>query len=237
MISNGFYKKYYPDDSLDGTKEFYSWINKYLSEDLILLNLGAGPATENETRMFKAKVRHVIGADIDPIVLNNPELDEAVIIKDGVIPIDDESINIVVSDFVLEHVENPVKFMKEVHRVLCNGGVFFFRTPNMYHYVALGASITPHWVHQLVANPMRGLSKDAHEPWKTQYRMNTRKTLIKLAKQVGFNNVELRMIEAQPSYLVFNSLAFLLGVGYERTVNKFESLECFRACIFGKMKK
>ena len=101
----------------------------------------------------------------------------------------------------------------------------------------IGARLTSHRIHKLVANPMRGLSNDAHEPWKTFYRLNSRRTLSVLGKATGFADVELRMIEAQPSYLIFSVPTFLAGVAYERFVNRFNSLEWLRANIIGKMIK
>jgi hypothetical protein len=45
------------------------------------------------------------------------------------------------------------------------------------------------------------------------------------------------MFEGEPSYLMFNSLAFLMGVAYERAVNATPLLEGLRANIMGKVVK
>lgn len=229
--------KYYPADRRDGTRQFYDWMRQSLTPETALLNLGAGPATGRDVRTFKGEVARVVGADIDPVVLDNDELDEAHLIEDGRLPFPEDSFDIVVSDFVLEHVEHPLPFLAEVHRVLKPGGSFFFRTPNKHHYVSLIARMTPHWFHDLVANRVRNLPEDAHEPWPTFHRLNSRSQIRETAESAGFGRMELRMVEAEPSYLMFHALPFLAGVAYERLVNSTEMLSGMRANIFGRLQK
>jgi SAM-dependent methyltransferase len=143
----------------------------------------------------------------------------------------------VLSDWVVEHVENPAYFLREVRRVLRKNASFFFRTPNKHHYVGFLASMTPHWFHELVANRARAMVADEHEPWQTYYRLNSRHAIETHGRRVGFQSIEVRMWEGPPGYLIFNSLPFLVGVGYERTVNRFKSLQDLRANIFARLVK
>ena len=149
----------------------------------------------------------------------------------------DHSFDLAYADYVLEHVEHPVPFLSEVKRVLKPGAAFFFRTPNIWHYVALISASTPHWVHRLIANPVRGMRRGAHEPYPTHYRLNSKKAIVEISDAAGFSISELRFFEGQPSYLMFNSVAFLLGVAYERIVNSGDWLAFLRANIFGKLVK
>jgi len=233
VISQDLYRRFYPDDSLSGTTAFYNWVRSAVRPDMALLNLGAGPPSNNRVRAFKGDVKLAAGVDIDPVVLTNPELDEARLIVDGKIPYEAGSFDLVLSDFVLEHVEHPALFLTEVRRVLRRGGSFFFRTPNLWHYTGIIARMTPHVVHEKIANKARGLSEDAHEPYPTYFRMNTRGSLNRAARAAGFEKIELKMIEAEPSYMVFNPIVFRLGVAYERMVNRFEALSFMRVNILG----
>ena len=140
-----------------------------------MLNLGAGPASKNPLRTFRGEVARVVGADIDPIVLSNGELDESYVVDGARLPFEESSFDIALSDYVLEHVQFPDPFLKEVYRVLKPGGSFFFRTPNRYHYVSLVAQCTPHWLHELLANRARELPSDAHEPYPTFHRLNSKR--------------------------------------------------------------
>jgi ubiquinone/menaquinone biosynthesis C-methylase UbiE len=238
MISRSFFEIFYPDHSKDGTLAFYAWLRQYINADVIMLNLGAGPAVDNPLRSLRGEVQKVYGADIDPIILKNHQLDQAHVIQEnGILPFEDNFFNIVLSDFVLEHVKNPKLFLDEVYRVLKPGGMFFFRTPNKYHYVSLIARFTPHWFHVLVANRVRYSHYDAHEPYLTYHRLNSKKDITQLANQLDFATIELRFFEANPSYFMFHEIPFLMGVGYERLVNHFALLEQLRVNIFGKLTK
>lgn len=237
MIARDLFSRYYSDPKYNGTTAFFSWVRRASTVETVLLNVGAGPATRNKTCTLKGEVARVVGADVDPAVLENDELDEAHLIENGRLPFEPESFDLAFSDYVLEHVEHPVPFLSEVHRVLKPGGSFFFRTPNKHHYVSLIARATPHWFHDLVANRVRNLPDDAHEPYPTYHRLNSRSRVRAAAEAVGFRDIELRMVEAEPSYLMFHALPFLAGVAYERLVNSTERLSGLRANIFGRLTK
>jgi SAM-dependent methyltransferase len=237
MISRRLFERFYPDDSRDGTALFYRWVREYTNPTTRMLNLGAGPPTRAPLRIFKGEIAHVMGADIDPLVLENDELDAAVVIDGGRLPLPDQSFDVIVSDYTLEHVEDPAGFMSEAWRVLRPGGSMFFRTPNRRHYVATISRLTPHWFHRLVANRARNLPTDTHEPWPTFYRLNTPGDVEQVAIRAGFREAELRMCEAEPSYLVFATVPFLGGVVYERLVNRFDALAPLRANIFGRLER
>jgi SAM-dependent methyltransferase len=230
-------RRFYADRKYDGTRVFYNWVRQYTSPQAKLLNLGAGPPTESPTRIFKGEVAEVVGADVDDCVLENGELDRAVLIKDGKLPFPDGYFDVALSDYVLEHVEHPAQFLAEVARVLKPGGSYLFRTPNILHYVAIISAITPHWFHSFVANRARLNPEGSQEPWPTYYRMNSRGALARLSRDAGFSSIETRMIEAEPSYLQFHAAPYLLGVAYERLVNSTEMLGALRSNIFGRMQK
>ena len=239
MISKSTFKRFYPDHTHDGAVAFYSWVRTFINPDTNLLNLGAGPpANRDPIRVFKGEVAKVIGVDIDPEVKTNTELDEAyVITPGGKLPFPEETFDLVLCDWVLEHIADPQQFLSEARRVLRTGGSFFFRTPNRYHYVGLIARSTPEWFHKLVANRARGSRPGAHEPWPTFYRLNSRGDVESKGLKAGYREVEIKMWECQPAYLVFSTLPFLIGVSYERLVNRYTALEAFRADILGRMVK
>jgi len=120
-----------------------------------------------------------------------------------------------------------------VARVLRPGGTYCFRTPNLFHYVMLGSRLAPHFLHLSLANRLRGLDADAHDPWPTYYRANSKRRLISLIQQTGMETVLLQLMEPEPSYGRRHPALFYPMMVYERIVNSSNLLSNFRVVIFG----
>jgi len=238
MVSDQIYRAFYPDEGRSGTRFFYSLIKGHVTQSMVALDLGAGPGPVDDVRKLRGLVGRLIAVDIDKDVLGNPDVDEAhVISASAALPFESSTVDVIVSDYVFEHVENPSYFLREAGRVLKPGGRLYFRTPNLLHYVAMFSYLTPQVVHELLANRMRGLPTGSHDPYPTFYRMNRPATLRSLGCEAGFGVCEISMIEAEPSYMRFNTVPFLMGVGYERLVNAHPMFGTFRANIIGFLGK
>ena len=232
-------KKYYlsKSDWIDGTKEFLDILGNHIHRDKTrLLEIGPGPHSPTTTYL-KSKAAYIDGLDIDERVLENPDLENAMTYEGREFPISDESYDLVYADYVMEHVEDPKLMLSEISRVLRPGGHFVFRTPNIFHYVSIISRFSPHSFHLAVANKVRQNPEDAIEPYPTYYRFNSRHAVLAALRQTSMENVELRMIEKQPSYLQFNPWAYRLGVAYERVVNSTGLLAGLRSNIFGVLAK
>lgn len=127
--------------------------------------------------------------------------------------------------YVIEHLEHPVEALREVARVLRPKGKLALLTPNRRHYVCLIARLTPHWFHRWFLARHGRYGADVCP---TLYRANTPGRLYRVASQTGFRVVELEMFEAAPGYLGWFWPAFVLGVAYERIVNRFQALTRLR---------
>jgi len=231
--AQGLLDRYYPEEngqrSRDTTAPFYQWILSGIdAPHAVVLNIGAGPTPTASKRRLRGRFQRLVGVDPDPVVLTNDDLDEAHIAEGSHLPFPDEHFDAVYSDWTVEHVADPRTFFGEASRVLKPGGSFWFRTPNLYHYVTLAAVATPHSFHTSVVNRARGYPKGSHEPWPTFYRANTRSKLRRVLTEAGFAELEIRMAESYPTYLMFHRLAFRLGMVYERLVNRWEALSGFR---------
>ena len=241
MSTHKLEQKYYFDisDWKDGTSEYHEILSRYTpSKNATVLEIGSGPE-DRSSAYVASRVAHLDGLDIDKRVLSNPDLREAFVYNGEEFPkeIADESYDLVVADYVMEHVEHPSLMMTEIHRILRPGGHFVFRTPNIFHYVSLISRFTPHSFHLAMANKARQRDDSSVDPYPTFYRFNSRRAVRTIATEAGLRDVELRMVEKQPSYLKFNSLAYRCGVAYERTVNSTLVLSVFRANIFAVLCK
>jgi SAM-dependent methyltransferase len=229
--TDAYMKRFYDRERgwVDGTTEFHALCARHAGARI--LEVGAGPT--NATSTFLATLGELHGTDPDPAVHGNTALASATVMTGDRIPVGDGAFDLCVSNYVLEHVADPRAHLAEVRRVLAPGGRYAFRTPNRFHYVSLVSSLTPHWFHVAVANRLRGLDRDAHDPYPTYYRLNTRDALQRHARAAGLAVGELRLVEKEPSYGMGSPAMFLAGVAYERLANAHAVLAPLRANIFG----
>ncbi len=172
-------------DSRDGTVEFYARVNTLLGPDSCVLDLGAGRGAwfaedqnpvHRQLRDIRSKVAQFIGADVDDEVLSNPTTTSNVVIRDGVIPLGDATVDLIVSDFVLEHIDDVAAFCKEVDRILKPGGFFCGRTPHALNYVSVAARLISNSRHIGALRHLQPTRKPA-DVFPTRYRLNTRRRL------------------------------------------------------------
>ena len=169
----------------DGTIKFYTRINTLLNANSIVLDLGAGRGSwyyeddcqhRRKLRNIKEYVSEFIGADIDKEILNNPTTTQNLLIKNGKIPLQDNSVDIIISDYVLEHIEDPKKFFTEIDRVLKKNGFFCARTPHKFEYISIIARLVKNKNHHKfikLAQPYR----KSEDVFATYYRLNTLKEI------------------------------------------------------------
>ena len=141
----------------DGTLEFFGRVNALLDPNGVALDLGAGRGRgavddtveyRRRMRVLRGKCRRVIGIDVDPAVLDNPGLDEAYVIEhDAPLPLDDSSVDLVVSDMTFEHIDHPAHTAAELTRVLRPSGWICARTPNRWGYIGIAANAIPNRWH------------------------------------------------------------------------------------------
>ncbi|MCC7085449.1 MAG: class I SAM-dependent methyltransferase [Pirellulales bacterium] len=200
---------------VDGTVAYYSRVHALLRPGDVVLDLGCGRGAQaNDPSSFRRQLRDlrgngrtVIGIDIDRNAQTNPLIDEFRLIEDVEHwPIDDASIDLIHSDNVLEHVQEPDHFFTEAHRVLKRGGHLTLRTPNAWGYASLLARLVPNRWHAKVVHRVQH-SSSAQDVFPTVYRCNSPRKLRRALARHGFNSV-VYAIESEPSYLDFSQLAF-----------------------------
>lgn len=168
---------------VDGTVEFYSRINALLEPDKVVLDFGAGRGVsrQEDPSAYRRgllslgdRCRRVIGVDVDSAVRENPGLHEAhVIAPNSRIPLEDESVDLIVSDWVLEHVDDPAFMAEEFSRVLKPGGWVCARTPNRWGYIGIATNLVPNRLHETLLRRAQP-DRKAKDVFPTRYRINTR---------------------------------------------------------------
>lgn len=193
---------------VDGTIEFYQRINALLSPDNTVLEFGAGRggfvddsvAYRRRLRWLRGKVASVVGVDIDEAILQNPSLDVALVITSGApLPLEDGSVDIVVADWVFEHLRDPTWAASEIGRVLRRGGWICARTPNRYGYIAVASRLVPNSLHGRFLRRLQP-AKLAQDTFPTMYRMNTRRTIERLFPTDMYEHCSYTM-NSEPAYV------------------------------------
>ncbi len=221
-------ERYYPECAfggysyVNGTIRFYLRVQSLLRPSDVVLDVGCGPMqrwhSDNpdsigfKMRMLRGRCQRVIGLDVISSSANNPALDEFRLIEGPRWPVDDASIDLVVTDFVLEHIEDPQQFFSELARVVKPGGYVCVRTPNLYGYVAILSRIIPERFH---ARTLATAQDKREGIYPTFYRCNTRRRLRSLFSNAGFD-ADVSTHDSEPSYLKFSRFAYYLGVLHQR---------------------
>lgn len=216
----------------DGTIDFYLRVNSLLKKKFTILDLGAGRAawydddeceTSRSIRLIKGKVHKVIAADIDKAVLNNKASDEQIFFKNGKLNVDKNSIDIVIADYVLEHVENPKVFFEQINYCLKSNGWFCARTPHKYCYVAILARIFKNSLHASILKKVQP-KREEIDIFPTTYKMNT----IRDIKNI-FHNWDDKsfLIRSEPSYYFGSKFIFKLQSFLHRITPLFFSGSLF----------
>ena len=235
-MTQALFDKYYPPARYEGgTIPFHRLCLEQIASGSEILEIGSGPS--NQTSEALSAIGILTGLDTDPEVKNNRWLSKAFVFDGTRMPFDDESFDACSSNWELEHVQHPEENFKEVARVLRPGGVYCFRTMNLFHYVSIGARLMPHSIHVLLANRLRSLAEGAHDPYPTFFRSNTRGKLRRLCQEVGLEMSSITMIEPEPSYGRAHALLFYPMMAYERAVNLSSVLSGLRVTILGVVRK
>lgn len=212
----------------DGTVKFYSRVNALLKPESVVLDAGCGRGKfasdpivfRRELQVLKGKAKRVIGIDPDPAAEANPYIDEFHLLDGQTWSVPDASVDLVVSDFVLEHVEDPDQYFSEIARVTKPGGHVCIRTPNSWGYVAICSKMIPNKHHVKVLEKAQNLGgQDSHredmDVFPTVYKCNTRGKILGQFRKQGFTS-HVYGTDAEPSYLVFSPTVYQLGKWYHK---------------------
>jgi SAM-dependent methyltransferase len=165
----------------DGTIDFYLRINTLANLGAVYLDYGAGRGGwfEDGTnpslralRHMQGKFAEVIVADIDPVVLENRSADRTIQMQPDHVPLESSSVDVIVADYVVEHVEDPKAFGSEIDRLLKPGGWFCARTPHKAHYIALAERLMTGKMESVILSRAQPGRKEM-DVFEKQYKMNT----------------------------------------------------------------
>lgn len=209
-------------------------IEQFLTQNASVLDIGCGRTAPNLLRL-KANADRLIGVDLVEFSVADEDIELFNLDVCKMDPIPNESIDLAYSRSVMEHLQFADLAYKEIFRILKNGGVYIFLTPNIYDYAAIISALTPNKYHPAVVKFSEGREEDDTFP--TYYRTNSKRRIRRLAEQHGFRVLELEYLGQYPSYLVFNRYLFWLGCMYEKAISSFRGFHFLKGWLFCVLQK
>jgi len=199
----------------------------------VLLDAGCGRGVP-VLRKFAGRCQRLIGVDLVeftdvPAGIETHRTDLATL------PLADASVDLIISRSVFEHLVDPAAVYAEMVRVLRPGGHILFLTANMWDYGTLVARLVPNRFHAKVVNAVEG--RDEQDTFPTAYRTNTRAAVERLAAGAGLQVRRFDYLSQYPNYLMFNGIAFFIGMCYEKVIARFDALSVLRGWILVTLHK
>jgi len=200
----------------DGSVEFYSRVRSLLEPRMKVLDFGAGRAHwfeddkcayRRSVRQIRGKVAEVVACDVDEAVMKNRAVDRAVLIEaEDQLPFPDRYFDLIVADYVFEHVRDSHLVSRELTRVLATGGWICARTPNAYGYATLMSRLIANRFHVRLLG-LAQPSRKAVDIFPTVYRLNTLRAVRRHFDAASFDNFTYRY-DAEPAYFFDSEFVF-----------------------------
>ncbi len=139
------------------------------------------------TKLLSSNAKHVTGVDVSKEAIEYSKANYAaknVTFKQGdgvIIPLEDNSVDIVVSFETIEHIDKYVSFMKEIKRVLKKDGIFILSTPNDIEY-----SVENHFhIHEFQKKELQDLVNEYYSNLQTYLQVDWVYSAIMEEAKVG----------------------------------------------------
>lgn len=115
-----FYFKHKPSNLHFLLEKRFSWMNDYIKNDNLVVEIGAGPAF---TKKFITKGKLIVTDYV-----KHPWVDQA---ADALaMPFEKHSIDVIISTHMIHHLAEPLKFFREMSRVLKPSGLIIIQEIN-----------------------------------------------------------------------------------------------------------
>ena len=214
-------------------RKYEQLIEATLRETDVILDAGCG-RTAPILKKFRHKAGQLIGVDLEEPM---GDMKGVKYIKGDISSIDlpDNSVDVVISRAVLEHIRHPDPVFKEINRVLKSGGRFIFLVPNLGDYVSIISKIVPNKFHQKIVSKTEG--RDQTDVFQAYYKANTYASINRIGGRNGFIIERFHYIGQYPSAFMFNRFLFLLATIYEKVISRFDVLKFLRGWLLVELKK
>jgi SAM-dependent methyltransferase len=186
-------------------------LQRHVGRDTKWLDLGCGHQVLPRWRSVEEKrlvetCKKVVGVDFDlPSLKNHRHISLRARVDIARLPLKESAFDLVTANMVVEHLSDPDVQFREVWRVLEPDGLFIFHTPNALGYVAMLARMVPDTIKRKLVRLLDG--RPAEDVFPAFYRANTRGRITRLARAVGFEVEDLKMVASDAVFEIIPPLA------------------------------
>lgn len=198
-----------------------------------LLDAGCGKTAPVLSR-FRGHAARLIGIDLVTFAdgMQDFELYRRDLADTGLEP---ESVDVIYSRSVFEHLEDPVNVLKEFRRILACGGWCFVLTANLWDYASLISLAVPNRFHPFIVSRTEG--RDPEDVFPAHYRCNTQQAIRRCARHAGLELHTFEYLGQYPAYFLFSPVLFSLASAYERTIRRFRALHPLLGWVLFALRK
>jgi len=152
--------------------------------------MGVGERKQEFVHRIRKHCSHLVGIEPDESVQRIENLHDEIhhcLFEDT--PLEENSIDVAYSHFVMEHVEDPDRFMEKLNFVLKPGGVYLFITPNGKSYFVLMTKFFSRLkIVDWLLPKLKGYDSVADYHYPVFYKFNHEKEIVHYGEIYGFDS-------------------------------------------------
>jgi SAM-dependent methyltransferase len=211
---------------------YWDMIDANVHEDTVVLDIGCGHG--DFLRDIYVRTEQTYGVDLDAEALKlNTIIKHTVVGSADLLPFADNFFDVIVSAWVLEHLDHPATAFREIYRVLKPGGVVIFLTPNALNYNVWLIRAIPNRFHDFLTR--RLYNRQEHDTYPVRYHINSIRQVERILRPIGFRQARF-IFNGDPTYISFNPLLFKCACLLERILD-LRPLQCLRVHLIGVYQK
>jgi SAM-dependent methyltransferase len=200
-------------------EDYLSLVKKYMKKNSVILDAGCGEGGVFSKSELNKKSKRKVLMGIDLGKSKNLYVDKKYFGSLDKLPFKDNCFDIIVCEWVAEHLEYSESVFTEFSRVLKKGGHLVLFTPNVLNPLVFFSKIISSKLKDAILT--RFLHKREDDLFPVFLRCNSVRKIRKLAKKTNFNN-EFTKTYYNPEYFIFNKTLLKFVIYLDRLFIKFK---------------
>ena len=222
------------EEGHDATRRYKERVARSITPGMRILHAGCGWDKTDVSRRYINDCE-VVGIDLDSRVaaLFHSEFHLGALTS---MPFEADSFDVILCEYVVEHLDDPETAFREMERVLRPGGRMLFLTPNLYSYKAIAAACASQRFHTLVGRIRYGVEHE-RDMYPTLYRCNTVAQFRRLASKAGLQIVTTDFVTNGPTWFEKVPIVFEIFDVFHRAIASSNTLRHLRCALILELRK